>query len=604
MAYNPVKRLTLFNGGANTHYFPDDIADNQSPNPRGIELVGSGFRKARGYTPFGSEADVSDIGFKLYNHRIAIGELLIKTIGSTVKMYDAFTDAWQKITLATFTPLRRWWFASFNGYMYGGNGVDNFVRWRASAYSTLNGAILIGATTIDLAPGTGVKFPTSGTAIIEGDEFSWSGKSTDQLTGVTGVDANHASGSTVVMALDSSTYSTAPKGSVGLFFKNRIFVRDDANPNFWYHSKLADNTNPEDDLANFTIAGSGAGDAGYLILPAPVLGATVFITGGNEAVQIVFCADGISYAINVLDSGGATVGTATPFKVLGADLVDQECLAITENDLNLMDTQSNIRAMGYGEQSTTLKTARLTDDVNNYLKTLDFVGGNMAYFDRVLYTNGKQNGANQCNFTLAKFTNPDGYTFYDHWNINSLVEWKNRLYGLSSLSGKVYRMNDGYNADGSAIPMFYPLKHFNAGLPLTLKMTDRLYISGYISSNCELFVDVYVDNDASPLTFLIRGNDTNVTDALNGVALGTVVFGEGVFGGGLPDGVATRPFFVSLPFTDQLLARYYNLLINFRNAQKDVDVAVDKVLIFAEQQDDTIVKKDDVNLAPYLPPNP
>ena len=63
------------------------------------------------------------------------------------------------------------------------------------ASSTANGAVSAGATTITLADAS--SFSTSGTGNIDGDTFKWGGKSSNDLTGVTGVDFAHATGVTV-----------------------------------------------------------------------------------------------------------------------------------------------------------------------------------------------------------------------------------------------------------------------------------------------------------------------------------------------------------------------------------------------------------------------
>lgn len=61
--------------------------------------------------------------------------------------------------------------------------------------TTLNGAVAAGATTITLTSGT--DFASSGNGNIDGDSFAWTGKSTNDLTGVTGVSFDHADGVTV-----------------------------------------------------------------------------------------------------------------------------------------------------------------------------------------------------------------------------------------------------------------------------------------------------------------------------------------------------------------------------------------------------------------------
>lgn len=581
MPFRPVRAYRDHSGGAKTDDYPNKLTPNFSPNPRGVDFFGTSIKRALGFEDFGTEPDSTDVGKTLFNHRILSDiEVLVKTIGTKVKFYDAVTGTFYPISSSTFTNLKRWWFATFNGYLYGGNGTDNFVRWRASAWSTLNGAISSGATTIDLATGEGARFPNSGSGLIEGDTFSWTGRSTDQLTGVSGVGSNHASGSRVIMEMDSSTYSSNPKGSVGLFFRNRIFVRDDANRNFWYFSKLADNTNPEDDLANFTIAGSGSGDAGFIILPAPIIGAKVFITGGNEPVQVVFCADGISYSITVSDAGGATVGAAVPFKVLGNDLASAEMIAVTENDLVVIDNKGNMRGLGYGEQSTTLKTIRLSDNIYPSMETFNFDDGVLRYFNRTVYAIGKQNDSATNNLTVVKETNPDSFGFYDHWLVNDLCEFQNELYGLSAINGKVYKMNTGYNADGGVYTTSFPYLQDDFGAPLVLKQLNMIRIFGYITTNGELQFKLFLDETETPFTFTISGSNTDIVTSLPNVAVGTVVFGQGVLGGALPGSVQRRSFRATLLVRD--IPYFYLAQLLVTNTQKDVDFAVNECLLFAD----------------------
>jgi len=66
---------------------------------------------------------------------------------------------------------------------------------REIAETTLDGATAAGATTVNLTSGTA--FSSAGNGNIDGDSFSWTGKSTNQLTGVTGLSADHADDVTV-----------------------------------------------------------------------------------------------------------------------------------------------------------------------------------------------------------------------------------------------------------------------------------------------------------------------------------------------------------------------------------------------------------------------
>lgn len=53
----------------------------------------------------------------------------------------------------------------------------------------LNGAITAGATTITLVDASG--FSSSGNGHIDGDSFAWTGKSSNDLTGCTGISLDH-----------------------------------------------------------------------------------------------------------------------------------------------------------------------------------------------------------------------------------------------------------------------------------------------------------------------------------------------------------------------------------------------------------------------------
>ena len=66
---------------------------------------------------------------------------------------------------------------------------------RETAQTTLDGAVAAGATTVNLT--TGTAFSSAGNGNRDGDSFAWTGKSTNQLTGVTGISADHLDDVTV-----------------------------------------------------------------------------------------------------------------------------------------------------------------------------------------------------------------------------------------------------------------------------------------------------------------------------------------------------------------------------------------------------------------------
>ena len=78
-----------------------------------------------------------------------------------------------------------------------GLDIDQEFRYRGrdtpttdTISTTLNGAVVAGATTITLTSGTG--FSATGNGYIGSDSFKWTGKSTNDLTGVTNISWDHA----------------------------------------------------------------------------------------------------------------------------------------------------------------------------------------------------------------------------------------------------------------------------------------------------------------------------------------------------------------------------------------------------------------------------
>jgi len=588
MAFEPFEIIQNFDGGLNTKDFPENLKPNESPYVRNIDYRAKTIRKAAGYTLFGTDAS-TDIGFFLYNHRLIVDsdEALIKTTGTQLKFHDEVTDDWHLISSTTFTANLRWWAASFNGYMYGGNGTDTFIRWRNSWSLSVN-PLTAASTTIELTPGTGGRFGNTGSGLIESDTFAWTGRTVDQLTGVTGITSNHAAGSRVIVEVDTTTYTANPRGSVGGFYQNRIWVRDDANPTTVYHSKLADNSAPQDDLANFTIAGSGAGDAGFVIFPAEVLGLKTYITGTNQPIFVAACSDGILYALNVTDTGGATVQTATPIKVIGGDLIARNMITTTENDLLLVDSFNTIRSLSYDGRDTPLNSTRISDKIEPTMQEIDFTDGFMEYFNRRAFFIGKVNDSASNNFTIFKDTNPDAFGAYDHWQLNALTEHKNAFFGLSSLTSDTYRLFDGLNANGAVISSVYSTGQKNFRAPLCQKITNMMFLSGFITSNCNLIVKIFLDNESVPYTFIINGDDGNIVETVGNVAIGTVVFGKGVFGGGLPEGVEKKAFFANIIYPTYKYFR--TLTVQFENSEKDVDFEIQSAKLFVDKKDDKLVQ--------------
>ena len=134
--------------------------------------------------------------------------------------------------------------------------------------SRLNGAVTTASTTIDLDDGT--LFASSGNIEIEGDIIAYSGKSTDQLTGVTGILTSHATDAPVhqIVSVGASGVDTRA-GAYFATLNNTLFINGRAGSATYDGSSISavsDADEPGGILATvyrqrIYVVGSGIADA-------------------------------------------------------------------------------------------------------------------------------------------------------------------------------------------------------------------------------------------------------------------------------------------------------------------------------------------------------
>ena len=594
MTFKDVKLITDMTGGVNSKQRPTKIADNQLVSIVSMDFDANSLRRAKGYTKLGTEDDASLTGKTLYKHEILSGtDILIKSIGTYLKFYDTVDDEWYLLTNSTFTTALRWSFTSFNGYLYGNNGTDNWVFLNGSARSTLASQITTGATTIDLATGTGGRFPTSGTLMIQNEVITYSGKSSDQLTGVAGVLTTHIADTTVILRLDSSTYSSLSKGKEGkftsAFHSNRRYFIDKDNPRKLWHSKLADNTNPETDLINFTVAGTGSGDAGYGFAPDELVAIKEYINGNNSSILACFCTNGNVYAFVVTDGASTTTNVFVPTRTMNSYPVNSQMVAVSENDLVMVDQFGHARTLGYGDVNTPLKVQTISTLIEPSLEATTWDEGCLDYFNRRIWIGGiSESGGETNDVYYYHDANYTAWGSYGHWDVIDFAQYNGWLYGLSAVTGDVWKLLDGYAVYSDDADENYEgdyrseaiTKEYHFEQPHKYKQLLKIRADGFITSNADVYLDVYLDG-ALFNTFLISGDNTDILGAVPNVAVGSIVFGQGVFGGGLPEGSTRKEFVAQLQLN--VIQSFLKVQFRIRMDGRNIDFELTNMSVFAKE---------------------
>jgi len=267
--------------GLNTADAPSEIGDYDFSAIQNIQFSRFGFGPRRGTKIVGTNQNTGSTGIKnLYVYSRADGESIRLRCHTTfLEVYDSIAKKWYTL-VSGFTSGKRFGFAPFNKSYIGTidnqvvfcNGTENYSEWNGAIGHLLTG-IAIGATTIDLKTDQGQYWSSSGSGLLEGsDTFSWSGRTGDQLTGVTGVTVAHLADAFLTENPDVTTHSALPKMNILLSALGRIYGSKDDVVRMYYSEALSH--------TNFT-SGNNYGDPGLEDFPegnGPILAITPGLT--------------------------------------------------------------------------------------------------------------------------------------------------------------------------------------------------------------------------------------------------------------------------------------------------------------------------------------
>jgi hypothetical protein len=121
-----------------------------------------------------------------------------------------------------------------------------------------------------------------------------------------------------------------------------------------------------------------------------------------------------------------------------------------------------------------------------------------------------------------------------------------------------------------------------------MKELRQIRLKGYITTGCTLTCKLYKDTSITPFEFEISGADTGITSPIDNTAIGTVVFGAGVFGDAVPDGSEKREFYCE--FNVPTFGYFDTMYLTIENAEKEVDFELSKIMFYAEVQNSDVIK--------------
>jgi len=542
----PVKLEGWGNGWMTSpEYDGIDMPDNALVEANNIDFgVKNSIAPRRGILTLGTESSNLNPVRSLFTAHTEDGrEVLIRTSTTTIEWWNAVDEAWDQLDdgyvadrIFTFTEGSAG--ADDWNYLYFSNGSDSLRRVRV-AFGTVSANT---ATTITLNAVSSydsvddIGFPTSGTITVAGVDYSYSGISGWQLTGLSGVPALDADDG-VFATVETTGFTSPPSTASTLVIKDQRLYAAATSTVFASHIG---------DLRNFSysaprVASEGEiiyfPEGGERITALAVQPSYVAVFKNNYIGRLEFkdFSDGLSdipvvSTISQKANIGATNNNAVAYNDLSAIFVNSD-IGLTEF--------SRVANYDYDVVKSLSERLRLT------FEDYDFDSSAIAVYDNKILISAKTSSDVSFNNTIIIYDyQKNRFTYITAMNANAFAVYDNKLYFGDSLTQNVRQaFYNSYDDDGSAITSSAKTKWYNFGEPSRWKEIGWVYVEGWITQNTSLTFKINFDEGGALASkeVTISGDGDYVADE-PGAGFGINPFGLSDFGTTETTGDSLRHF--------------------------------------------------------------
>ena len=454
-------------------------------------------------------------------------ELLIRTHSTVLEWWNPDNTSWETLdtgytTGKDFSFVDGMTSSETANYTYFTNGFETLRRFRIAfgSMATTTGA----TTTLNSVSGydsaDDIGFNTSGTVTIDGSDYSYSGISGWNLTGMTGsstltaLSANEG----IISTVETSGFTDSPGTSTALVIKDqRLYA---ASQNSVFCSKI-------DDFQDFSFSSPRVASEGEVV---------IFPEGGNKINALavrpnyvaVFKKDYIGSLkftdfsadlsdIPVIDTLAAEIdiGAVNQKSVVNKNF----SVIFSNNDIGL----SELTRLENKDFDETISLAeRIRNSINDYVLTDSSIG---IYKNKILHA--VRDSADFNNKIIVYDFRYDRFTEFSGWNANDFAVYGDYLYYGDSINQNVYKaFNDEYDDNDLPYTTEWKTKWVNFGYPDNWKEAGYLFVEGFINKETSLDFTIYLD-EGGKLTskkVVITGSGDYVAKNV-GTGFGTNPFG-------------------------------------------------------------------------------
>lgn len=434
---------------------------------------------------------------RIYPLRVANGKLQFESdvvTSDTYVWYDLMTSL--SLTRFVFDP---WWNNTLK------KDQLLFVKGDTNLHKWSGGVGLISSTTINTivltAAAASSGFETSGSLLINGNSYTYTGISSSTLTGVSGDPTGEANGSVVIQAV-TTTATTPASTFTNDFIKvigNRLHVGS-------YTSRLI-YISDDSDYTSFSVPATRApGDPELLTLDSAAKG--IGVRKGMAHIG-AGTSDWYEVSYSPLTVGSTlTEQTKIDKKPVGNLLAPlaHEFIDNVGDDLVYVDQDNQLRVYGIFRNISQPKYPSLSLAIEDELRDEDFTGGHLRAVSEFIYVTAPLSGRvyfhqteqsvdSQGNITQERYWHPPQV-----WNLTRIAVIEGITYGHSNANPQIYQLwNTNQWHDDSPADESLPydavmrMSYRNHGRRQGMINFDKVYFEGYLSEGTEL--DAYVLSD-------------------------------------------------------------------------------------------------------------
>jgi len=574
-------------GGLRTNTPEDKIPDRNSTECRNIDFSLAGMIQTKeGYGLIGQETAGGGQVTRLFTFKKAFGTQEKVLVG----MFDNGTTAvlkwlnpnnddyeggkWEQL-VGSLTTGKHMGFAVANGndaalvnVMIFCDGICNLSYWNGAISSV---ASVTSNTIVMEDVGATEGFTTTGSVLIDGTEYAYTGISSKTLTGVTPDPTVQApaAGSGVAQKPDTTTYAALDKGNILLVSQGKLFISGLPNGG----SEIVYSVTG--DVFDFSTATAGVADFGSTRILDGGGKNNALVSYGNNAIIVHKENAIVKYSRTVNSDGTVLESFDTLSDAEDAGATNPKATTSINRDQFYATNFEGLKQLSKVLNGDETQIQSLTSIILPTLDGWDFDSACVIYYPNKRAIKIGALDSDSQRKTITYYLNSGDFSIDDEPALD--FAFKDRgLYFGTPYDQNTYKLGLQKSANGSSIQHVWVSKALTYGEPAKDKDFNLLYIEGLIAAYTKIKITVYygafgVDGEKSQI---LEWNNSLYVSSQKISALGTEVLGTVSLGASSSDIRDSYAFSVPIHFDSNRSNKYKIKIETYYDEETQVDYEV------------------------------